>query len=129
MSNYSKRIREERHACYEIALGDAHIAAARAQVGMQEGRGLDCGFAWAVVHDTAFNAWCRKRAREVAASLNVAGNRAYYGSKHHAAGWCFWNPGGYPGQSIGIKEAGAHAFRDSLAHALQIRVETGSRLD
>lgn len=132
MSNYSKRIREERHACYAIALADAHIAAVRAQIGMQEGRGLDCGFAWCTVHDPAFQRWCRDSARANEDAMRAgqpAERRGYFGSKHYAAGWCFWKPGAYPGQSIGIHEAGARAFRDSLAHTLQIRVETGSRLD
>lgn len=128
MSKETKAQREQRYARYEIALGDAHIAARKAQIGMHEGRGLDCGFAWCVAYDPTFQAWCRKRARENG-SKAAPPSVHYYGSKHYATGWCFWNPGNYPGQSIGVKEAGARAFRDALVHALQIRVEMGSRLD
>jgi hypothetical protein len=107
---------------YSDALNAAHTAATMAQSGMVENmRALDCGFAWIVVHDAGFTRWCRDCAK-------VSGSK-HYGSKHYAAGWCFWSPGAFNGQSIGIKEAGARAFRDSLAHALQIRCELGSRLD
>lgn len=123
MAKETKAQRDARHALYEAALAVAHSSAAAAQIGMSEGRGLDCGFAWCTVHDPAFQAWARKRAAQ---NDNA---RRYYGSKHYASGWQFWNPGNWPGQSIGPKEAGARAFRDALAHALQIRVETGSRLD
>jgi hypothetical protein len=115
--------RDARYARYLEVLTAAHAAADNAQAGMVENmNAFDCGFAWAIVHDQAFSRWCAAKAKE-------SGNRAFYGSKHYSTGWSFWKPGRFNGQSIGIHEAGARAFRDSLAHALQCNVEMGSRLD
>jgi hypothetical protein len=123
----------KRHAAYETALGNAHAAAHGAQVNMIEDRNaLDCGFAWAVTHDAGFNTYCRKKAQaaiDMPASEERSRATRRYGSKHWATGWLFWGPGQAPVQSIRIHEAGARAFRDSLAHELQINVEIGSRLD
>lgn len=44
------------------------------------------------------------------------------------AAWQWWKPGGFAGQSVGIHEAGARAFRDKLAE-YGIRADVGSRLD
>lgn len=111
-----------RYARYATALNNAYNAASAAQSGMVENmRALDCGFAWVIVHDNAFMKWCRDCAKST--------NDRKYGSKHWAAGWSFWCPGSFNGQSVGIHETGAKAFSNSLAHELQIRCEFGSRLD
>lgn len=136
MSKHNERL--ARYARYSTALQNAHNAASAAQAGKVENmNALDCGFAWVVVHDRAFQAWCRDCAKVHEAAWSEARkagdtldkSRGYYGSKHYAAGWSFWCPGSFNGQSVGIHELGAKAFRDSLAHELQIRCESGSRLD
>jgi len=126
---------------FEKALENAHKAAREACAKeLDHMNRLDCGFAWVVVTDRAFMGWCRKQAklyREKAEAAPADSNErsAFYalarsfGDKHHAAGWCFWKPGNFIGQSITGHEAGARAFRDSLAHELGIYVEMGSRLD
>ena len=114
-----------RYARYADALIAAHAAADHAQAGMVENmNAMDCGFAWVVVHDRAFARWCAANSKDG----NTAARR-FYGRKNHDTGWCFWKPGSFKGQSIGIHEAGARAFRDSLAFDLQCRVEMSSRLD
>lgn len=116
----------DRYARYSATLAAAYDAADRAQSDMVENmRALDCGFAWVVVRDTAFMTWARAQSK----AAPFAGSTKYYGSKHYAGGWCFWCPGSFNGQSIGIHEAGARAFRDIMAHGLQCNVEFGSRLD
>lgn len=87
-----------------------------------------CGFAWCVVRPATgpFISWCKKQAK----AAEAAGNRAHqYGDKNWNGGWCFWNPSGWPGQSIDVKEAGAVAFRNVIAMELGLNVEVGSRLD
>ncbi|MDB5177503.1 MAG: hypothetical protein JWN75_1171 [Candidatus Saccharibacteria bacterium] len=127
---------EIKYQVFQGALDRAHAAASAAQVGMVEDmNAFDCGFAWVVVHDLSFMNWCRKQI--VACDLNEANDtpsklhaaKAFYGSKNWSTGWCFWKPGDFSGQSVGIHEAGARAFRDSLARDLNIRCETGTRLD
>lgn len=118
-----------RYARYSTALHNAYKAADAAQAGMIENmNALDCGFAWVVVHDNAFMKWCRDNCEGVG-KPDTGKPRGYYGSKHWASGWSFWCPGSFHGQSVGIHEAGARAFSNSLAHELQIRCEFGSRLD
>lgn len=113
----------ERNRRFEAALDAAFAAARDAVAGMRENPlAMDGGFAWAVTHDPAFNRWCALRAKETK-------DQQRYGSKHWAAGRLFWPLAHAPVQPIGVHEVGARAFRNALAHALQIRVETGSRLD
>lgn len=118
-------------ALYEAAIDTAIAAANAAQAGMVEDmNALDCGFAWSVSHDRGFNGYCRKKLKEITADKSATyEQRKRYGSKHWDAGWCFWSPGSFNGQAVGIHRVGAQAFSDALAHALQIRVDTGSRLD
>lgn len=112
----------ERYAAYETALNRAYAAADAAQAGLVEDmNALDCGYAWVTVSDRAFAGWCRKK-------LNATGDLRY-GDKHWRSGWNFWGPGNFKGQSIGIKEVGAKAFRDVIAQELGIYAEMGSRLD
>lgn len=126
---------------FQTALDAAHAAAVEACTKAQDYPDrLDCGFAWVVVLDRSFAGWCsRQRAKLVkeaegygrgSASFSAGMRSANrYGDKHHAAGWCFWKPGAFVGQSVSGHEAGAKAFRDSLAQSLGIYVEMGSRLD
>lgn len=121
---------------FEAILTEAHRAASDAQAGMQEGRSLDCGFAWVTISgNDALARYCRTEYRKTEDALDAGGNRQNImrrqrdlGRKGYPTGWQWWKPGGYPGQSIGIHEAGAHAFRDVLAkHG--IRADVGSRYD
>lgn len=139
MTTEKKKLR--RHEEFQSALNRAHAAAAQACEKEQDHpERLDCGFAWCVVLDRSFMGWCRRERERCLAKAaefkhgtveysawNQSANK--YGDKHHAAGWCFWKPGGFNGQSVTGHEAGAKAFRDSLAQSLGIYVETGSRLD
>lgn len=120
---------------YEKILDEAHAAAAGAvEVASQkypEQIGA-CGFAWATIPG---NEALARHCRAQIAKLNKqhGGNpprslTLKYGSKGYPSGWQFWNPGGYMGQRIEVKEFGAAAFRDELA-AAGIRADTGSRLD
>jgi hypothetical protein len=76
-----------------------------------------CGFAWVTIVPARepFVTWCKKQTgRE-------------YGSKAYGDGWQFWSPG-YSGQSLDIKEIGAHAFAEVLKkYGLDACV--GSRMD
>lgn len=94
-----------------------------------EGNDMDCGFAWVVVRPAnhAFVRWCKKQIELVGGERSPEAHK--FGDKHYAGGWCFWEPGRYPGQSIRFHEAGARAFRDVIATSLGINAETGSRLD
>ena len=91
-----------------------------------------CGFAWVTVRPATgpFVAWCKKQKALAIANGTRAGTADItYGSKAWNGGWQFWNPGGWGGQSIDVKEAGAVAFRNVLAMELGLNAETGSRLD
>lgn len=107
---------------FESLLAAAHQAARDAQAGMKEGTGLDCGFAWVVISgNEPLARYCRSRITQHGA------HRSVYGSKGEP-GWQWWKPGAYAGQSIGIHEAGAKAFRDVLA-VYGIRADVCSRYD
>lgn len=117
-----------RNARFETALDNAYKAAAAAVVGMVENtRALNCGFAWVVTHDRAFNDFCRNRDNAETA-IGYPKGRSYYGSANQP-GRMFWSPARAPVQQVDIHEAGAKAFALSLAHELQIRCDWSSRLD
>lgn len=106
---------------FPAILGAAHREATRAQAGLPEGSGLDCGFAWVTIDgNEALARFCRAHTTRDTAR--------FYGRKGEPRGWTWWKPGGYSGQSVGIHEAGARAFRDTLAR-FGIRADVGSRLD
>lgn len=124
---------------FAAILKEAHEAAAAAQVGMVEGRGLDCGFAWVTISGTEPLArYCRKKTAEHEANAKLEMSpigRAteyslarFHGGKGYPTGWQFWKPGDYAGQSIGIHIKGAEAFNEVLAK-YNIRGTTGSRYD
>lgn len=108
---------------FEKILDEAHAAASMAQVGMIENmNALDCGFAWVTLGgNEPLVRYCRSLAKK-------NGDRRRYGSKGYPNGWQWWCPGDFNGQSIGIHETGAKAFRDMLA-LYGIRADVGSRLD
>lgn len=109
---------------FEKIIDEALAAASAAQEGMIENpNALDCGFAWVVLGgNEPIARFCR-------AALNRNPNeRRRYGSKGYPTGWQWWCPGDFNGQSIGIHEAGARAFRDTLA-LYGIRADMCSRLD
>lgn len=121
--------RFSRYKAYERALREAYEAADRAKADMVEDKqALNCGFAWVTVHDRAFMTWCRKQGDEHQANGDPKLSWRY-GSKSQTGGWQFWCPGRSNAQSVDIHQAGAKAFSESLAHALQIRCEWSSRLD
>lgn len=130
-----------RHVRYSAALDKAHAAACAAQrdengVMLKENmNAFDCGFAWVVTRDLSFNGWC---SRQLKASRGADGrgfgdrkfgDNRKFGDKHYAGGWCFWSPGDFNGQAIGIKEKGARAFAETLQRELGIYAEASSRLD
>lgn len=131
---------------FKKILADAHAAARKAvedeiSVRPEDPRAFDCGFAWVTIGGTsALAGYCRKQIRTLtkaaAASDHVTTDtmrtiralKPEYGDKGYPVGWQWWKPGGFSGQSIRIHEAGAKAFRDSLAeHGIAATV--GSRLD
>ena len=128
---------------FENALRKAHAAAREATAKEKDyPQRLDCGMAWVVTHDRAFNGWCRKmaeiyRAKSEGARIDKDLIRAQallekvkeYGDKNWSTGWCFWKPGNFVGQSITGHEAGARAFRDVILRELGINAEVGSRFD
>jgi hypothetical protein len=109
-------------------LSEAHAAAAKAQEGMEEGQGLDCGFAWVTISgNEPLARYCRKKEASLDRMTVPYSERGKYGSKA-STGWQWWKPGNYPGQSINIHEAGARAFNLVLAK-YNIRGTVGSRFD
>lgn len=114
---------------FEAILNAAHEAAKAAQVGMVEGRGLDCGFAWVTISgNDALARHCRKQIKAAGGERNLTFEQSRLYGRAGEPGWQWWKPGGFPGQSVGIHEAGARAFRDKLAE-YGIRADVGSRLD
>lgn len=115
---------------FEQILNEAHAAAKAAQVGMVEGRGLDCGFAWVTIAgNSPLARYCRKQIKEAGGEHKLTfAQRRRFGDKGYPSGWQWWQPGGYAGQSIGIHEAGARAFRDKLAE-YGYSADVGSRYD
>lgn len=123
--NYEQIITEA-HAAATKAMAD-YKAKWRAQLSPDQLAHVDrnfcgeppmCGFAWVKVSgNDPLARFCRKQ----------GGNRKY-GAKGYPIGWEFWGPGEYNGQSVDVKTAGAHAFRDVLA-SYGISADVGSRLD
>lgn len=122
---------------YQKILDEAYAAAKAVQADMEEQlQHMNCGFAWVTIDGREpFAFFCRKKVREAGARLEGREQRmamqnaqSQYGSKAHPTGHSFWCPGSAPVQDVAIHEAGANAFRDSLAkHG--IRATVASRLD
>ncbi len=114
---------------YAAILEEAHAAAreAVAAEGPENMMALNCGFAWVTISgNEPLARWCRAQIKRLA--NDTYATRAYFGEKHWHKGWNWWNPGGFDGQQVTHKEAGARAFRDALAN-YGISATVGSRLD
>ncbi len=92
-----------------IQAENAHIA--------QYGEALYCGFAWVDVFVDRTNS---KEAKEL---LKVGFKKSWRGKCLN-----LWSPGGYNGQSMDIKEAGASAYAEVLSK-YGFRAYCGSRAD
>lgn len=118
---------DEKTIRFEGILDEAYAAAKAAVAGMPD-RPL-CGFAWVTIDGREPLAYhCRDRSRSKKFAMDTSAARRRYGRKGEPAGWQFWNPGFFAGQSIDAKEAGARAFREVLAK-YGINATCGSRLD
>jgi hypothetical protein len=81
-----------------------------------------CGFAWVTVYpEHKGNTRLGKQER---ATLESMGFRKDWTGK----AWQLWNPTGYAGQSMDVKEAGAQAYADVLRTA-GFKAYMGSRAD
>lgn len=118
---------------YEAILNEAHkaarVAVNVASIQYDEMAGA-CGFAWVTISGSeALARHCRKELKAFdAAGVTNPRMRRHLGDRGYPKGWQFWNPGDHGGQRVDIKEAGAKAFRDTLAK-YGIRADAGSRLD
>jgi len=112
---------------YAKILTEAHAAASAAQVGMTDNpRAFDCGFAWVIIDgQDGLARYCRAEIKRAGGERQAS---RIFGGKGYPKGWQFWKPGNFNGQSVGVHEAGARAFRDKLAE-YGIRADVGSRLD
>ena len=90
--------------------------------GNEYGEPMYCGFAWVTVYpEHKGNTRLGKQER---ATLESMGFRKDWTGK----AWQLWNPTGYAGQSMDVKEAGAQAYADVLRTA-GFRAYMGSRAD
>lgn len=107
---------------YETLYARADSAAkeAVAQAGPEDFRAFNCGFAWVELRPAThpFVRWLKK---------NKIGDR------HWSSGWMLWNPGGFAGQQVDQKVAGAQAWAkvvlDEVREGGSLDVVVGSRLD
>ena len=99
------------------------LAKRNAQTGGNEyGEPMYCGFAWVTVYpEHKGNTRLGKQER---ATLESMGFRKDWTGK----AWQLWNPTGYAGQSMDVKEAGAQAYADVLRTA-GFKAYMGSRAD
>lgn len=94
--------------------------AAIAAKGPENMMALNCGFAWIELRPAThpFVRWLKANG---------------IGSKHWKSGWEIWNPGGFSGQQVDHKEAGALAMakviRDEVRDGGSLTVSVRSRLD
>jgi len=106
-------------------LTDAQQAAANAaQLAYERNGNTDwdaCGFAWVNIYE--FNGKKLDGRTKIAKLLKQAGVRQDY-----TRAFSVWNPGGYGGQSISIKEAAADAYAGVLKQ-YGFTAYAGSRLD
>ena len=103
----------------DAILDAAHRAAEREVNTLYNKNGNDwgaCGFAWV-------NIWGVKGNSKLGRKLKAAGVPQDY-----TRAFSIWNPGGYGGQNIAIKEAGAQAYATVLK-GYGFDATAGSRLD
>jgi hypothetical protein len=124
-------------ALYEAILTEALEAAQAASKAAETRMGADrdaCGFAWCRIDgNEPLARFCRAEIKRLKSDegldrLQKQSLSLRYGDKGYPTGWEFWNPGGSNWQSVGVKEAGARAFRDALAK-YGTSASVGSRLD
>jgi hypothetical protein len=90
--------------------------------GNEYGEPMYCGFAWVTVYpEHKGNTRAGKQER---AALESMGFKKDWTGK----AWQLWNPTGYAGQSMDVKEAGAQAYADVLRH-YGFKAYMGSRAD
>jgi hypothetical protein len=75
-----------------------------------------CGFAWVNIYGVKGNS-------KLGRKLKAAGV-----TQDYTRAFAVWNPGGYGGQNIAIKEAGAEAYANVLK-SYGFRAYAGSRMD
>ena len=90
--------------------------------GNEYGEPMYCGFAWVTVYpEHKGNTKLGKGERRVLESMGF--KKDWTGKA-----WQLWNPTGYAGQSMDVKECGAQAYADVLRTA-GFRAYMGSRAD
>ena len=90
--------------------------------GNEYGEPMYCGFAWVTVYpEHKGNTRAGKQERRVLESM---GFRKDWTGK----AWQLWNPTGYAGQSMDVKEAGAQAYAEVLRN-YGFKAYMGSRAD
>ena len=99
----------------------ARIAAAEAYAANGNSDWDACGFGWCNIYK--FNGKKLDGRSKIAKMLKSAGVRQDY-----TRAFSVWNPGGYGGQSISIKEAAARAYAKVL-ESKGFEAYAGSRLD
>ena len=90
--------------------------------GNEYGEPMYCGFAWVTVYPE--HKGNTRLGKEERATLESMGFRKDWTGK----AWQLWNPTGYAGQSMDVKEAGAQAYADVLRGA-GFKAYMGSRAD
>ena len=111
---------EKLNKLFERARREA--VAAQDKILNQYGEGAYCGFAWVTVHpEHKGNTLLGKAERRVLESM---GFKKDWTGKSYA----LWNPTGYGGQSMDVKEAGAIAYAKVLRFA-GFNAHMGSRPD
>ena len=99
----------------------ARVAAAEAYAANGNSDWDACGFGWVNIYK--FNGKNLDGRSKLAKTLKAAGLRQDY-----TRAFSVWNPGGYGGQSISIKEAAARAYAKVLEDK-GFTAYAGSRLD
>lgn len=112
----------------------ATAKAAAEDVGQRMGDGGSCGFAWVRIMPARgpFITWCRRQNAIANEGVEMGRERHPYGERRTwgTGGWQVWNPGGYAGQCLCAKEAGAKAFAETLKrHGIAGDIWDESRLD
>ena len=90
--------------------------------GNEYGEPMYCGFAWVTVYpEHKGNTRAGKQERAVLESMGF--KKDWTGKA-----WQLWNPGGHNGQSMDVKEHGAHAYAEVLQQH-GFKAYMGSRAD
>jgi hypothetical protein len=119
----SKQILSDATASAVIFAGEAAEKAAQQAVqAMYDEHGGDqigaCGFGFVNIYGVRANSKVGKALKQVG-FRKEEWNRSFQ----------LWNPGGYGGQNVDIKEAGARAYANKFKEITGIEIYPGSRLD